>query len=82
MQHIQYLKSTYENGCCLEWIFVFRQAFFCHYRHFIIFQGLSPCRPWKTREKKERVQGWAGGNGAFDFLFTLGTIETEMREDL
>lgn len=36
----------------------------------------------EDKEKKERVQGWAGGNGAFDFLFTLGTIETEMREDL
>lgn len=33
----------------------------------------------EDKEKKERVQGWAGGNGAFDFLFTLGTIETDAR---
>lgn len=34
-------------------------------------------------EKEKGVSaGRAGGNGAFDFLFTLGAIETEMREDL
>lgn len=30
----------------------------------------------KRRKRSERA-GWAGGNGAFDFLFTLGAIETQ-----
>lgn len=29
------------------------------------------------RRKRGASAGWAGGNGAFDFLFTLGAIETQ-----
>lgn len=29
------------------------------------------------RRKRGASVGWVGGNGAFDFLFTLGAIETQ-----
>lgn len=63
-------------------------GFLCLGRHFfviigiLLFSRVVSVPTVEDKEKKERVQGWAGGNGAFDFLFTLGTIETEMREDL
>lgn len=36
-----------------------------------------------ARKRKEKASaGRAGGNGAFDFLFTLGTIETQRCEKI
>lgn len=65
------LWSTFENSRCLEWISVFRQAFHCFWR----VVSLPSLRVW-WRDKKKKCARRAGGNGAFDFLFTLGAIET------
>lgn len=46
--------------------------FFCHYRHFIIFQGLSPCRPWKTRKKRSECRG---GQAVMEHLISCSLWE-------
>lgn len=81
------VRSTYENSCCLEWISVFSQAVF-FFSFFVIigillFSRVCLFADFVCEDEKEekRVRGGqAGGNGAFDFLFTLGTIETQRCE--
>ena len=57
--------------------------FFCHYSRFIISKSCLFAEFVCDEEKwkRERVRrGRQGGNGAFDFLFTLGAIETQRCE--
>lgn len=74
MQHIQYLKPC---GPLLKTVAAL-SGFLCLGRLFIVFEELSLCRVCVCDEetKKKKCARRAGGNGAFDFLFTLGAIET------
>lgn len=75
------LWSTYENSCCLEWISVFRQAvfFFCHYRHFIIFEScLYAGFVCDQEEEEERVQG---GRAVIEHLISCSLWEPLRHRD-
>lgn len=80
MQHIQYLKLC---GPLMRTVAAL-SGFPCLGRQFCVIidvllfaRVVSLPSSCVMKRRKMSEAGWAGSNGTFDFLFTLGAIETQ-----